>query len=95
MERHKPGTVKQVEPRDVTLSPPRWTFGVKGGLSGDIAEPLWHVPAQSRLPGSGGSKRSGRQEPTGKDSPNRHSKVSHPSGSEAPESLTEALEAMG
>ncbi|XP_074990460.1 signal-induced proliferation-associated 1-like protein 3 isoform X3 [Calonectris borealis] len=37
-------------------------------------EPLWHVPAQSRLPGSGGSKRSGRQEPTGKDSPNRHSK---------------------
>uniref|UniRef100_A0A8B9NNQ8 Signal-induced proliferation-associated 1-like protein 3 n=5 Tax=Neoaves TaxID=3078114 RepID=A0A8B9NNQ8_9AVES len=34
-------------------------------------EPLWHVPAQSRLPGSGGSKRSGRQEPTGKDSPNR------------------------
>ncbi|XP_050770567.1 signal-induced proliferation-associated 1-like protein 3, partial [Gymnogyps californianus] len=37
-------------------------------------EPLWHVPAQSRLPGSGGGKRSGRQEPTGKDSPNRHSK---------------------
>ncbi|XP_037230693.1 signal-induced proliferation-associated 1-like protein 3 isoform X3 [Falco rusticolus] len=37
-------------------------------------EPLWHVPAQSRLPGGGGGKRLGRQEPTGKDSPNRHSK---------------------
>ncbi|KAM9587643.1 signal-induced proliferation-associated 1-like protein 3 isoform 6-T6 [Morphnus guianensis] len=74
MERHKPGMVKRAEPRDAALSPPQWTFGVKGGLSGDVAEPLWHVPAQSRLPGSGGSKRSGRQEPTGKDSPNRHSK---------------------
>ncbi|XP_025913030.1 signal-induced proliferation-associated 1-like protein 3, partial [Apteryx rowi] len=42
-------------------------------------EPLWHVPAQSRLPAaaaaaSGGSKRSSRQELAGKDSPNRHSK---------------------
>ncbi|XP_068765866.1 signal-induced proliferation-associated 1-like protein 3 isoform X2 [Struthio camelus] len=40
-------------------------------------EPLWHVPAQSRLPaaaGSGGSKRPSRQELAGKDSPNRHSK---------------------
>ncbi|XP_064359158.1 signal-induced proliferation-associated 1-like protein 3 isoform X2 [Dromaius novaehollandiae] len=40
-------------------------------------EPLWHVPAQSRLPaaaGGGGSKRPGRQELAGKDSPNRHSK---------------------
>ncbi|NWU87670.1 SI1L3 protein, partial [Onychorhynchus coronatus] len=44
-----------------------------------IPEPLWHVPAQSRLPGG---KRPGRQEPSGKDSPNRHSKrdPSPPSG---------------
>ncbi|XP_053908843.1 LOW QUALITY PROTEIN: signal-induced proliferation-associated 1-like protein 3 [Cuculus canorus] len=38
-------------------------------------EPLWHVPAQSRLAAGGGTKRSSRQDPTGKDSPNRHSKV--------------------
>uniref|UniRef100_A0A8C3C2L8 Signal induced proliferation associated 1 like 3 n=1 Tax=Cairina moschata TaxID=8855 RepID=A0A8C3C2L8_CAIMO len=34
-------------------------------------EPLWHVPAPSRL----GGKRASRQEATGKDSPSRHPKV--------------------
>ncbi|XP_057349110.1 signal-induced proliferation-associated 1-like protein 3 isoform X2 [Manis pentadactyla] len=40
-------------------------------------EPLWHVPAQARLSamaGSSGSKHASRQDTTGKDSPNRHSK---------------------
>ncbi|XP_018604294.1 signal-induced proliferation-associated 1-like protein 3 isoform X1 [Scleropages formosus] len=40
-------------------------------------EPLWHVPASSRGPplgGGGTQKRPGRQDPQGKDSPNRHSK---------------------
>lgn len=40
-------------------------------------EPLWHVPAQARLTamtGSSGSKHASRQDPAGKDSPNRHSK---------------------
>lgn len=44
------------------------------------AEPLWHVPAQARLSamtGSIGSKHPSRQDAAGKDSPNRHSKVSH------------------
>uniref|UniRef100_A0A8D0BBW5 Signal induced proliferation associated 1 like 3 n=1 Tax=Salvator merianae TaxID=96440 RepID=A0A8D0BBW5_SALMN len=36
-------------------------------------EPLWHVPVQSRI-SVPGSKRPSRQEPSGKDSPNRHSK---------------------
>lgn len=43
------------------------------------AEPLWHVPAQARLSamtGSIGSKHPSRQDAAGKDSPNRHSKVS-------------------
>lgn len=43
------------------------------------AEPLWHVPAQARLSamaGSSGSKHPSRQDAAGKDSPNRHSKVS-------------------
>lgn len=43
------------------------------------AEPLWHVPAQARLStiaGSSGSKHVPRQDAAGKDSPNRHSKVS-------------------
>lgn len=43
------------------------------------AEPLWHVPAQARLSamvGSSGSKHTSRQDAAGKDSPNRHSKVS-------------------
>ena len=65
---------------------------------GLVAEPLWHVPAQSRLPGSGGGKRSGRQEPTGKDSPNRHSKVSRslPRRPRKLQSfLTETLESNG
>ncbi|XP_040832310.1 signal-induced proliferation-associated 1-like protein 3 [Ochotona curzoniae] len=40
-------------------------------------EPLWHVPAQARLSamvGSSGNKHASRQDATGKDSPNRHSK---------------------
>ncbi|XP_064158297.1 signal-induced proliferation-associated 1-like protein 3 isoform X2 [Anguilla rostrata] len=40
-------------------------------------EPLWHVPASSRGPPSGGAgvqKRPGRQDVPGKDSPNRHLK---------------------
>ncbi|XP_073082218.1 signal-induced proliferation-associated 1-like protein 3 isoform X2 [Manis javanica] len=40
-------------------------------------EPLWHVPAQARLSamaGSSGNKHASRQDTTGKDSPNRHSK---------------------
>ncbi|XP_072823260.1 signal-induced proliferation-associated 1-like protein 3 isoform X4 [Vicugna pacos] len=40
-------------------------------------EPLWHVPAQTRLSamaGSSGSKHASRQDAAGKDSPNRHSK---------------------
>ncbi|XP_008852114.1 signal-induced proliferation-associated 1-like protein 3 isoform X2 [Nannospalax galili] len=40
-------------------------------------EPLWHVPAQSRLSavtGSNGSKHPSRQDAVSKDSPNRHSK---------------------
>ncbi|XP_027286382.1 signal-induced proliferation-associated 1-like protein 3 isoform X2 [Cricetulus griseus] len=40
-------------------------------------EPLWHVPAQSRLSamaGSSGIKHPSRQDAAGKDSPNRHSK---------------------
>uniref|UniRef100_A0A8B9NKS5 Signal-induced proliferation-associated 1-like protein C-terminal domain-containing protein n=1 Tax=Accipiter nisus TaxID=211598 RepID=A0A8B9NKS5_9AVES len=60
---------------------PSSSDSVSGGLSSHEStmerhkpEPLWHVPVQSRLPGSGGSKRSSRQEPTGKDSPNQHSK---------------------
>ncbi|XP_017659208.1 PREDICTED: signal-induced proliferation-associated 1-like protein 3, partial [Lepidothrix coronata] len=43
----------------------------EGTMERHKAEPLWHVPAQARLPGG---KRPGRQEPSGKDSPNRHSK---------------------
>lgn len=42
-------------------------------------EPLWHVPAQARLSalaGSSGNKHASRQDAAGKDSPNRHSKVS-------------------
>ncbi|XP_048348591.1 signal-induced proliferation-associated 1-like protein 3 isoform X2 [Sphaerodactylus townsendi] len=38
-------------------------------------EPLWHIPVQSRLSaasGSSTSKRPSRQEPAGKESPNRH-----------------------
>nr|XP_056703456.1 signal-induced proliferation-associated 1-like protein 3 [Euleptes europaea] len=44
-------------------------------------EPLWHVPVQSRLSaasGSSASKRPSRQEPAGKESPNRHSKGEGP-----------------
>uniref|UniRef100_A0A384BWL8 Signal induced proliferation associated 1 like 3 n=1 Tax=Ursus maritimus TaxID=29073 RepID=A0A384BWL8_URSMA len=44
-------------------------------------EPLWHVPAQARLSamaGSSGSKHASRQDPAGKDSPNRHSKGEPP-----------------
>ncbi|XP_066840793.1 signal-induced proliferation-associated 1-like protein 3 isoform X2 [Anser cygnoides] len=37
-------------------------------------EPLWHVPAPSRL----GGKRAGRQEAAGKDSPSRHPKPDAP-----------------
>ncbi|MFT7803471.1 signal-induced proliferation-associated 1-like protein 3-like [Arapaima gigas] len=40
-------------------------------------EPLWHVPASSRgvpVGGGGTHKRPNRQDPQGKDSPNRHSK---------------------
>nr|XP_023669503.1 signal-induced proliferation-associated 1-like protein 3 [Paramormyrops kingsleyae] len=40
-------------------------------------EPLWHMPVSSRVPpvgGGGTQKRSSRQDPPGKDSPNRHSK---------------------
>ncbi|PNJ06846.1 SIPA1L3 isoform 3 [Pongo abelii] len=40
-------------------------------------EPLWHVPAQTRLSaiaGSSGNKHPSRQDAAGKDSPNRHSK---------------------
>ncbi|KAL8220022.1 UNVERIFIED_CONTAM: signal-induced proliferation-associated 1 like protein 3, partial [Gekko kuhli] len=44
-------------------------------------EPLWHVPVQNRLSATSGSsvsKRTGRQEPAGKESPNRHSKGEGP-----------------
>ncbi|XP_015263142.1 PREDICTED: signal-induced proliferation-associated 1-like protein 3, partial [Gekko japonicus] len=47
-------------------------------------EPLWHVPVQNRLSAASGSsvsKRTGRQEPAGKESPNRHSKGEGPSSS--------------
>ncbi|XP_039234961.1 signal-induced proliferation-associated 1-like protein 3, partial [Pipra filicauda] len=47
----------------------------EGTMERHKAEPLWHVPAQPRLPGG---KRPGRQEPGGKDSPNRHSKAGEP-----------------
>ncbi|KAM9591525.1 signal-induced proliferation-associated 1-like protein 3 isoform 3-T5 [Morphnus guianensis] len=60
---------------------PSSSDSLSGGLSSHEStmewhkpEPLWHVPVQSRLLGSSRSKRSSRQEPTGKDSPNRHSK---------------------
>uniref|UniRef100_A0A8C5TI97 Signal induced proliferation associated 1 like 3 n=1 Tax=Malurus cyaneus samueli TaxID=2593467 RepID=A0A8C5TI97_9PASS len=39
--------------------------------AGVLSEPLWHVPAPSRIPG----KRLARPDPAGKDSPNRHCKV--------------------
>ncbi|XP_050162060.1 signal-induced proliferation-associated 1-like protein 3, partial [Myiozetetes cayanensis] len=47
----------------------------EGTMERHKPEPLWHVPAQSRLPGG---KRPGRQEPGGKDSPSRHSKPGEP-----------------
>ncbi|XP_064293481.1 signal-induced proliferation-associated 1-like protein 3 isoform X2 [Phalacrocorax carbo] len=79
--RYKPSPERYVAPPRPPLpfEPPDGDSS-SGGLSSHEStmerhktEPLWHVPAQSRLPGSGG-KRCGRQEPTGKDSPNRHSK---------------------
>ncbi|XP_069739268.1 signal-induced proliferation-associated 1-like protein 3, partial [Phaenicophaeus curvirostris] len=44
----------------------------EGTMERPKPEPLWHVPAQPRLPGA---KRSSRKEPTGKESPKRPSKV--------------------
>ncbi|XP_060113787.1 signal-induced proliferation-associated 1-like protein 3 [Heteronotia binoei] len=44
-------------------------------------EPLWHVPVQNRLSATSGSsvsKRPSRQDPTGKESPNRHAKGEGP-----------------
>uniref|UniRef100_A0A8C6J3J6 Uncharacterized protein n=1 Tax=Melopsittacus undulatus TaxID=13146 RepID=A0A8C6J3J6_MELUD len=79
MERHNPGMVTP------PLPPPMATVGpmVTPTQWGPIAEPLWHVPAQPRLPTG---RRSSKQEPAGMDSPKRHSKVIpvHPKRGGAP-----------
>lgn len=74
------------EPHGGHDAPPSSGDSSSGGVSshegtmerhkpGLVAEPLWHVPAPSRL---GGGKRAGRQEATGKDSPGRHPKPEAP-----------------
>uniref|UniRef100_A0A8C5TMR9 Signal induced proliferation associated 1 like 3 n=1 Tax=Malurus cyaneus samueli TaxID=2593467 RepID=A0A8C5TMR9_9PASS len=56
--------------------------------AGVLSEPLWHVPAPSRIPG----KRLARPDPAGKDSPNRHCKNEPPYSSHSTLSSTASSE---
>uniref|UniRef100_A0A8C5X3W9 Signal induced proliferation associated 1 like 3 n=1 Tax=Malurus cyaneus samueli TaxID=2593467 RepID=A0A8C5X3W9_9PASS len=62
--------------------------GHEGSTERHKAEPLWHVPAPSRIPG----KRLARPDPAGKDSPNRHCKNEPPYSSHSTLSSTASSE---
>uniref|UniRef100_A0A672UKL7 Signal induced proliferation associated 1 like 3 n=1 Tax=Strigops habroptila TaxID=2489341 RepID=A0A672UKL7_STRHB len=73
--RYKPSPERWVTPWGPPAVSHRVASLVPPTQRGLIAEPVWHVPAQPRLPAG---RRSSKQEAAGMDSPKRHSKGDAP-----------------